>query len=134
ISKPRDSATRVTQPATDGKTCEALYQHLKAKGWQLKESKPTNMHVFDSEESVNFYDERNIGFLAMRFENPEKAQASFDRIDNTYRRRNGRAVMSKNFIIGIWGFQKGINHPEIIQLNDSEYKTLQDQMNEFTHS
>jgi hypothetical protein len=131
IMAPKDDQSKISKPASDGKTVPGLYDHLKAKGWKFSEAKPSVIRMFDAEETYGFRDERNIGFVAMRFEDVDKAKAQFPRIDQTYRNRSGRAVTSQNFVIAVFGVQVGINKGQILKLEDSSYQKLQADLNEF---
>lgn len=124
-------STAPPKPATDGKTVVGLHEFLKNKGWKFNDANQSSVRMYKAEESYQCRDERTIGYLILRYENAAKAQEEFSRIDTHYRNKFGRAVMANNFIIGVWGRQMGINHPEFIQLSDVEYNKLQKDLAEF---
>jgi len=128
---PTNESQRPPKPAEDGRTVASFYDFLKSKGMQIDDSRPVTIRVFSAEESGSFKDPRNIGFLVLRYENAEKAQANFNAIDETYRQKFGRALIANNFVVAVFGAVKGQNKPQVIQYHESEYKTLQANLNEF---
>jgi hypothetical protein len=119
------------QPALDGKTAKALYDYLKDKGWKLNEAKPTEIPIFDSEETLGFAREDRVGFVILRYNSLDEAQSKFSTIDRIYRDKFGRAITAKNFIIATVGGQKRINQPDFNQLNEREYAQLQQNLVDF---
>ena len=87
--------------------------------------------MFGSEESASFRDSRNIGYLIMRYDSQDKAKNNFGGIDETYKQRFGRALISKNFVVAVFGIVKGTNKPEAIQLGEDAYKLLQAELDNY---
>lgn len=134
INRPNAESSRPAKPAEGGKTIAALYQLLKSKGLKIDDLKPVQIRYFSSEESASFKDERKIGYLLLRYENADAAKAIYPTINEVYSKKLGRALVSKNFVIAVFGVQRGFNKPEIIQLTDEEYKTIQNYLDEFVTS
>ncbi|MEW6732958.1 MAG: hypothetical protein AB1489_16655 [Acidobacteriota bacterium] len=132
-SPAREELNKPGKPAANGKTIASLYNHLKAKGWNFTEPQATTVRMYTAEESAGFRDEKRIGYMIMRFENAEKARANFEKIDTIYRspRMRGRALLAENFILAVFGTQKGINQPILLQLEESDYKNLQADLDEY---
>jgi hypothetical protein len=128
---PKDDSSKPPKPAEDGKTASGFYDHLKSKGWEINDLKPVQLRMFGSEESASFKDSRNIGYLVMRYDNPEKARNNFGGIDETYKQKFGRALISQNFVVAVFGIVRGTNKPQIIQLGEEAYKILQAELDEF---
>ncbi len=131
IPSPEAPAKASDKAPLDGKTAQQFYTHLKTKGWQLSEANPVAVAMFGSEESVGFHREDRVGFLVMRYDSLDTAQAQFDNIDRIYRNKFGRAITAKNFVIAVFGGQKRINQPDFNQLSEEEYKKLQENLVEF---
>jgi hypothetical protein len=129
--QPSYAPTKPPVPAENGKTTAAFFDFLKSKGYQMNDFRPVAVRMFGCEESAGFRDERNIGYLVLRYENSEKAKANFTAIDDTYRQRFGRALISNNFILANFCVVKGSNKPVVIKLEDSDYPKLQAALDEF---
>lgn len=133
-TKPTDNLNRASVPAADGKTVAALYNYLKNKGWDFGPLTDVPTRMFDSEETGSFRNKENIGFLAMRFDSESTAQAKYEQINKFYQTKFGRALMARNFVVGIFGYEKGTNKPVVIALSDSDYQKLQAHLIEFIKS
>jgi hypothetical protein len=131
VISPEAPTKTSNKPPLDGKTAQQLYTHLKSKGWEFSQANPAAVAVFGSEESVGFHREDRVGFLIMRYDSLDAAQAQFGNIDRIYRNKFGRAVTAKNFIIAVFGGQKRINQPDFNQLSEEEYSKLQEHLVEF---
>lgn len=112
------------------KSPKELYDFLITKGWQVKDFRQGDFVVFDTSDTGGFTQDK-IGFFVLKYDNVDKAISLFNNIDNVYRKRFGRAVMARNFIIGIAGGRKRINDPTIIELTEIDYIKLQTDLNEF---
>ncbi|MBL8149281.1 MAG: hypothetical protein JNN15_05075 [Blastocatellia bacterium] len=113
------------KPAKDSRTVEKLYGYLKSKGWKLQELKATRIRLFNSEESANIRDDKNVGYLILRYENAEKAGENFAKVNSTYTENLGRAFISENFIVAVFGSIGGINRVNVTTLSEQEYKQFQ---------
>ena len=111
VISPEAPIKNSNNPPLDGKTAQQLYTHLKSKGWEFSQANPAAVAVFGSEESVGFHREDRVGFLIMRYESLDAAQAQF--------------------IIAVFGGQKRINQPDFNQLSEEEYSKLQQHLVEF---
>ncbi len=121
----------IPKPALDGKTALEIFKYLKTKGWQLNEATAVDIPPFESEEAVGFNRPDKVGFLVMRYDSLDIAQAKFRQIDGIYRNKFGRAVTAKNFIVAVFGGQIRINSPDFKQLSEEEYIKLQEHLVEF---
>jgi len=131
IKPPDTPQDHIPKPPLDGKTAMDVFNHLKAKGWQLNQASAVDIPPFGSEEAVGFNRPDKVGFLVMRYDSLDIAQSNFGRIDGIYRDKFGRAVTAKNFIIAVFGGQKRINTPDFNQLSEEEYIKLQEHLVEF---
>jgi hypothetical protein len=128
-----DEDTRVPgKPAADGRSAIKLYEHLKTKGWRLDPAKPNEFREFNSEEAISFRDESKIGYLLLRYQDNEKAQTDFAKIDQIYKQRWGGAVKSKNFIVAVFGVLGQGNNADVIKLAENDFARLQSDMDDFT--
>ena len=117
-------------PQVVKKSAKELYDFLVTKGWPVKDFKQGDFVVFDTSDTSGFTQDK-IGFLVLKYDNVAKAISLFNNIDNVYRKRFGRAVMARNFIITVAGGRKRINDPTMIELTEKEYIKLQTDLNEF---
>src|SRR5262249_44273812 len=91
---PKNDSSIPPKPAEDGKTPSGFFDHLKSKGWEISDLKPVQLKMFGAEETASFRDSRNIGYLVLRYDNQDKAKNNFSGIDDTYRQKFGRALIS----------------------------------------
>jgi hypothetical protein len=120
-----------TSSKTTNKTAATLHDFLKSKGWELSDVKPSTIRFFDSQEMITFKSkvgENTVAIIIMRYENVEKAQAQFAKVDENYRLKNGHAFLGNNIIIAIWNIS--LHFPKD-QLYEKDYQRLQTEINEF---
>jgi hypothetical protein len=129
----RDNQSLVNPSSkTTNKTATTLHDFLKSKGWELSETKPATIRLFDSQKTIaiqtKVIGKNNISIIIMRYEDVEKAQAQFAKIDEVYRLKNGRTFLGNNFIIATWDVS---THLPKDQFYEKDYQRLQSDINEF---
>jgi hypothetical protein len=130
VIKPSEALPPPTPPINN-KTAQGVYDFLKTKGWEIMEPRQDGVRYFRAEETAGFRNKENIGFVVLRYADAAKTQEVFPQLNKIYQARWGRAIAAQNFIIGVFGVQKGLNDPKVVQLSDSDYDRLQKDLNEY---
>lgn len=112
------------------KTAKELFDFLVTKGWVLRNFKQDELGLFDSHDAGSCNQDK-VGFFILQYDSVDKAISLFDNIDRSYRKKLGRAVLARNFIVAVSSGIADEDETKVIKLLEKDYIKLQSDLNEF---